>query len=49
MNLYLAPGVGALFDVSEDVFLGAEARFKLVFGDDVAKGIILLATGGMRF
>jgi len=49
MYLYLAPGVSALFDVSEDVFLGAEARFKLVFADEVGKAIILLATGGMRF
>jgi opacity protein-like surface antigen len=49
MYLYLAPGVAALFDVSEDIFLGAEARFKLVFADETGKALILLATGGMRF
>ncbi len=49
MNFYLAPGASALFDVSDDVFLGVEARFKFVFAEEVAKGIILLGTGGMRF
>lgn len=56
MYLYIAPGVGAQFDVSDDIFLGAEARFKMVFGEDTAtgdskmlKGLILLASGGMRF
>jgi hypothetical protein len=50
MYFYLAPGVSALFDVSDDVFLGAEARFMLVFADpEMAKAITLLATGGMRF
>jgi opacity protein-like surface antigen len=50
MYFYLAPGASALFDVSDDIFLGAEARFVLVFADpDVAKAITLLATGGMRF
>jgi hypothetical protein len=50
MYFYLAPGVSALFDVSEDIFLGAEARFVLVFADpDIGKCITLLATGGMRF
>ena len=56
MYLYIAPGVGVQFDVSDDIFLGAEARFKMVFGEDQAtgdskmlKGLILLASGGMRF
>jgi opacity protein-like surface antigen len=48
-EFYLAPGVSALFDVSENIFLGAEARFKLVMADETVKGLILLANGGMRF
>jgi hypothetical protein len=50
MYFYLAPGASALFDVSDDIFLGAEARFVLVFADpDMVKALTLLATGGMRF
>jgi hypothetical protein len=41
--------VSALFDVSDSIFIGAEARFKLVLADETGKGIILLANGGMRF
>lgn len=56
MYLYIAPGVGVQFDVSDSIFLGLEARFKMVFGEDMGtgdskmvKGLILLASGGMRF
>jgi hypothetical protein len=48
-EFYLAPGVSGIYDVNESVFVGAEARFKIVFADETAKAITLLATGGMRF
>jgi hypothetical protein len=48
--LYVAPGASFLFDVSDSIFVGAEARFQMVFADpDMVKAIILLANGGMRF
>jgi opacity protein-like surface antigen len=48
--LYIAPGVGAQFDVSDSIFLGAEARFQMVFADpDMVKALILMASGGMKF
>jgi opacity protein-like surface antigen len=56
MYLYVAPGVGVQFDVSDSIFLGAEARFKMVFAENTAtgdsemlKGLILMASGGMKF
>jgi len=49
-NLYVAPGVGVLGDVSEDIFIGGEARFMVVLASGgSAKGLILLANAGMRF
>jgi hypothetical protein len=49
-NLYVAPGVLAQFDVSDSIFLGAEARFQMVFADpDMVKALILMASGGMKF
>jgi hypothetical protein len=49
-NLYIAPGVGVLGDVSEDIFIGAEARFQLVLASGgTGKALILLANAGMRF
>lgn len=49
-NLYIAPGVGVQFDVSDSIFLGAEARFQMIFADpDMIKALTLLASGGMRF
>jgi hypothetical protein len=50
MYLYIAPGVAGLFDVTDSIFLGAEARFQMVFADpDMVKALILLAHAGMRF
>ena len=49
MYLYLAPGAAVLFDVAENIWIGVDARFKVVFADETGKAIILLATGGMRF
>ena len=48
-EFYLAPGVSGLYDVTDSVFVGAEARFKIVLADETVKAITLLATGGMRF
>ncbi len=48
-EFFLAPGVSLLFDVSENIFIGADARFKVVLSDPTAKAITLLANGGMRF
>jgi hypothetical protein len=47
---FLAPGVGAFFDVTDSIFLGLDLRLQLVFGDpDMVKGLPILAHGGMRF
>jgi opacity protein-like surface antigen len=48
-EFYLAPGVSALYDVNDSVFIGLEARFKLIMSDPTAKAITLFANGGMRF
>lgn len=48
-KLYLAPGASVLYDVTDSVFLGVDARFMIVLADKTAKGIILLANGGLRF
>lgn len=48
-EFFIAPGVSALFDVAEDIFIGADARFQIIMSDPTVKAIILLANGGMRF
>lgn len=48
-EFYLAPGVSGILDVTDSVFVGAEARFKVVLAEETVKAITLLATGGMRF
>jgi hypothetical protein len=48
-NFFIAPGASALFDVSDNMFVGADARFELVFANKTAKAIVLLATFGLRF
>lgn len=48
-KFYIAPGVAGLYDVTDSVFLGVEARFKIVTSDPTVKAITLLANGGMRF
>jgi hypothetical protein len=48
-EFYLAPGVSGLLDVTDSIFIGAEARFKIVLADETFKALTLLATGGMRF
>ena len=48
-KLYFAPGASILYDVSDSIFLGVDARFQIVLADQTAKGILLLANGGMRF
>jgi len=46
----LAPGIAALYDLSESAFIGLDARFGIVFGNQTTvKGLLLLANGGMRF
>jgi hypothetical protein len=48
-EFFIAPGASLLFDVSENIFIGADARFKFVLSDPSAKAITLLANAGMRF
>ncbi|HKU38604.1 MAG TPA: hypothetical protein VJR89_10670 [Polyangiales bacterium] len=48
-EFYIAPGVSGLYDVTDSVFLGLDARFQLILADSTAKSIVLLANGGMRF
>lgn len=47
-EFYVAPGASVLFDVAENFFVGADARFQIVTSDPTAKAIILLANGGIR-
>lgn len=48
-EFYIAPAVAGLFDVTDSVFVGLEARFQLILSDPTAKAITLFANGGMRF
>ena len=48
-EIYVAPGVSVLIDVTRDMFVGVDGRFQLVFADETAKGVIVLANVGMRF
>lgn len=48
-EFYLAPGAALLYDVSDSIFLGLDARLQLVLSDPMMKGITFLANGGMRF
>jgi opacity protein-like surface antigen len=48
-ELYIAPGASILYDVSDTMFLGAEARLDLILSSPMTKGFILLVNGGMRF
>jgi hypothetical protein len=48
-KFFIAPGVSALYDVTDSVFLGIDARFKLVMSDPTVKAITLFANGGLRF
>jgi opacity protein-like surface antigen len=46
---YFAPGASVLYDVSDSVFIGLDARFQLITSDPTAKAFIFLANGGLRF
>lgn len=48
-EFYIAPGASLLYDVSDSMFLGAEARLEVILGSSSYKGLILLANAGMRF
>ena len=48
-EFFIAPGVSALFDVSENIFVGADVRFKIVLAEETVKALTLFANGGMRF
>jgi hypothetical protein len=48
-KFYIAPGVSGLYDVTDSVFVGVDARLKLVLSDPMIKAITLLANVGMRF
>jgi hypothetical protein len=48
-DVYLAPGVVVTTDLTERVFVGAEAHLPIILGSDVLYGFTLLLSGGMRF
>lgn len=48
-EFFLAGGVSGLYDVTDSMFIGAEARFQIVFAELSAKAITLMATAGTRF
>lgn len=47
--LAIAPGASVLFDVAENIFIGAEGRLQIVLAEETLSGLILMANGGMRF
>jgi hypothetical protein len=48
-KFFLAPGVAGLYDVTDNIFLGLDARFIIITSSPVTKGLTFLANGGMRF
>jgi hypothetical protein len=48
-DVYLAPGVTVTTDLTEQVFLGAEAHLPIILRADALYGFSLLIAGGMRF
>jgi hypothetical protein len=48
-DLYLAPGVVVMTDLTHRVFLGAEAHVPIILHSDVLYGFTLLLAGGLRF
>ena len=55
-KFYLAPGATVAYDIADNIFIGADARFMLILagsstpaGSSTVKGLTLLANGGMRF
>jgi hypothetical protein len=48
-DLYLALGATGLYDIRPNIFIGLDARFQFVFGDDLLVGLTFLINGGLRF
>jgi len=48
-ELYVAPGATFVYDIDATFFVGGEARLKFVLANSTVEGLILQATGGMRF
>lgn len=48
-DLYLAPGVSILYDISDSIFIGGNLSIPLVFASSGYQGLELLANVGMRF
>lgn len=49
-EFFIAPGAALLYDVSDSIFIGVDARLQVVLASGGSmKGILLLANGGMRF
>lgn len=54
-NLFFAPGIAALYDVTPSVFLGIDLRLMIIVGTSsqaatsTVKGFMMFANGGVRF
>jgi hypothetical protein len=48
-KFYIAPGASCLYDISDSIFLGGEARLMLITSSPMVKGLTILVNGGMRF
>lgn len=48
-NPYLALGASGLYDLTQEFFLGLDARIQLILGDGSPAALVLLINGGMRF
>ena len=48
-DLYVAPGVAALYDLGDAVFIGLDAQLPLIVADGTLIGLAVLGSAGMRF
>ena len=48
-EFFVAPGAALLYDVSDNIYIGLDAKLQLVLASSTVKGLLLLANAGMRF
>jgi hypothetical protein len=48
-DLYVAPGIAALYDLGDSVFVGLDAQVPLIITDATMIGLTVLGSAGLRF
>ena len=48
-DIYIAPGIVALFDVDDSLFLGLDVQVPLIIADATLIGLTVLGSAGLRF